>query len=72
MESALLLKTVVSFVVAGVWIGGFTLLAERLGSKKGGLLGNLPSTILIALVLYFTKKIYNSIQRKKDTHQFDR
>ncbi|MCP5106707.1 MAG: DUF3147 family protein [bacterium] len=50
MEPAFLLKTIISFVVAGVWIGGFTLMAERLGSKKGGLLANLPSTILVALV----------------------
>lgn len=50
MDKVLLLKTVTSFVVAGLWIGGFTLLAERLGSKKGGLIANLPSTILIALI----------------------
>ncbi|HLP61129.1 MAG TPA: DUF3147 family protein [Candidatus Deferrimicrobium sp.] len=46
----MIIKAIVSFVIAGLWIGGFTLLAERLGSKKGGLLANLPSTILIALV----------------------
>ena len=50
MEDAFLLKTIISFVVAGIWIGGATLLAERLGSKKGGLITNLPSTVLIALV----------------------
>ena len=50
MENAFLLKTIISFVVAGIWIGGATLLAERLGSKKGGLIINLPSTVLIALV----------------------
>ncbi len=50
MEKAFLLKTIISFVVAGIWIGGATLFAERLGSKKGGLITNLPSTVLIALV----------------------
>lgn len=50
MENAFLLKVITSFIVAGIWIGGATLLAERLGSKKGGLISNLPSTILIALV----------------------
>jgi len=44
------LKILVSFVAAGVWIGAATLIAERLGSKKGGLISNLPSTVLIALV----------------------
>lgn len=46
----MILKAIISFVAAGLWIGGSTLLAERLGSKKGGLLANLPATILIALV----------------------
>ena len=50
MENYLLLKVVISFVAAGIWIGGATLLAERLGSKKGGLISNLPSTILISLI----------------------
>jgi hypothetical protein len=50
MENAFLFKIIISFVVAGIWIGGATLLAERLGSKKGGLITNLPSTVLIALV----------------------
>ena len=39
-----------SFIAAGIWIGGATLIAERLGSKRGGLITNLPSTVLIALV----------------------
>lgn len=50
MDDTLLLKTIISFIAAGVWIGGFTLLAERLGSKKGGLICNLPSTIMMALI----------------------
>lgn len=50
MEKAFLLKIIISFIVAGIWIGGATLLTERLGSKKGGLISNLPSTVLIALV----------------------
>ena len=50
MENVLILKVVISFFAAGIWIGGATLLAERLGSKKGGLISNLPSTILIALI----------------------
>jgi hypothetical protein len=50
MEKYFLWKVLISFGVAGVWIGGATLIAERLGSRKGGLLSNLPSTVLIALV----------------------
>lgn len=50
MDKTFLLKIITSFIVAGVWISGATLIAERLGSKKGGLISNLPSTILISLV----------------------
>ncbi len=50
MESFFILKVLVSFIAAGIWIGSVTLIAERLGSKRGGLIANLPSTVLIALV----------------------
>jgi hypothetical protein len=44
------IKVLISFVVAGIWIAGATLLAERFGSKIGGLITNLPSNILISLL----------------------
>lgn len=37
-------------VVAGAWISAATLLAERAGPRVGGLIGNLPSNILVAFV----------------------
>jgi hypothetical protein len=39
-----------SFFIAGFWIAGATLLAERLGSKIGGLIANLPSNILVSML----------------------
>lgn len=45
-----MLKVFISFIAAGIWIGGATLIAERLGSQRGGLIANLPSTVLIALI----------------------
>ncbi|WP_462281443.1 DUF3147 family protein [Salinivirga cyanobacteriivorans] len=39
-----------SFFIAGFWIAGATLLAEKLGSRAGGAIANLPSTILVSLV----------------------
>jgi hypothetical protein len=39
-----------SFLIAGIWIAIATLLAEKLGSKAGGAIANLPSTILVSLV----------------------
>ncbi len=39
-----------SVAVAGVWITVATVLSERMGSKLGGMIGNLPSTILTSLL----------------------
>jgi hypothetical protein len=43
-------QILLSFVFSGFWIAGATLLAEKLGSKMGGLIANLPSNILISLL----------------------
>jgi len=45
-----LIRIVLSFVIAGTWIACSTLIGERLGSKKAGLIANLPSNILISLL----------------------
>jgi hypothetical protein len=69
MDHAFLLKTVTSFLAGGIWIGASTLLAERLGSKKGGLVTNLPSTILVALVFVALAK--EGAQKKvPESHNF--
>lgn len=46
----LLLKAALSFLVGGLYIGLMTIIAERFGSKIGGLLVALPSTILVSLI----------------------
>jgi hypothetical protein len=38
-----------SFVAGGVWLMAVSVIAERFGSKWGGIIGGLPSTVLIAL-----------------------
>jgi hypothetical protein len=43
-------KIALSFVVAGSWIAGTTMIGERLGSKRAGLITNLPSNILISML----------------------
>ena len=50
MDNLLIFRVVLSFVIAGVWIAGATLLAEKFGSRIGGLITNLPSNILISLL----------------------
>src|SRR3990170_3753635 len=42
-----LLKLVLSFVVGGSWIAAVTVLAERHGTKVGGLIGGIPSTVIV-------------------------
>ncbi len=44
-----LLKVALSFIVGGVWITLTTVAAERLGSRVGGFIGGLPSTVVVAL-----------------------
>ena len=44
------LQVVLSFLIAGSWIAVLTLMAERFGSKAGGLIANLPSNIMITLI----------------------
>lgn len=46
----ILIRIALSFVIAGVWIATATFLGERLGSRKAGLIANMPSNILISLL----------------------
>lgn len=50
MDQLFIIRIVISFFIAGIWIGSATFLAERLGSKWGGLFTNLPSNILISMI----------------------
>ncbi|PWB50190.1 MAG: hypothetical protein C3F13_17130 [Anaerolineales bacterium] len=50
MDASFWLKISLSFVVGSLWVTLTTLSAERFGSKVGGLIGGLPSTVVIALL----------------------
>lgn len=43
-------KLALSFLVGGLWITLTTMAAERFGSRVGGFLGGVPSTIVVALL----------------------
>ena len=43
-------KLLLSFLVGGCWVTLTTIIAEKFGSKIGGLLGGLPSTIVVSLL----------------------
>ncbi len=49
MIDIFLLKLVLSFLTGSLWITAGTVLAERYGTKVGGLIAGVPSTILISL-----------------------
>lgn len=49
MEKLFLIKLGLSFVIGGTWVIIATILADRFGSKTGGLLSGLPSTIIFSL-----------------------
>jgi hypothetical protein len=50
MDASFWLKLGLSFIVGSLWVTLTTLSAERFGSKVGGLIGGLPSTVVIALL----------------------
>ncbi len=50
MDSSFWLKLALGFLVGSLWVTLTTLSAERFGSKVGGLIGGLPSTVVIALL----------------------
>ena len=43
------IKLVLSFIVGSLWITIATIIAERFGTKTGGLIAGLPSTVVVAL-----------------------
>ncbi|HOE15862.1 MAG TPA: DUF3147 family protein [Syntrophorhabdaceae bacterium] len=49
MTDPFILKLILSFITGSLWITIGTVLAERYGTKIGGLVAGLPSTILVSL-----------------------
>ncbi len=49
IDNLFLFKLVLTFLVGSLWLTGATILAERFGSKIGGVIAGMPSSIVIAL-----------------------
>ena len=49
MTNIFLFKLILTFIVGSVWITLATIIAERSGTKLGGVIAGLPSTVVIAL-----------------------
>ncbi|MFA5947622.1 MAG: DUF3147 family protein [Candidatus Gracilibacteria bacterium] len=62
LDSIFISRVVLSFFVAGIWITFATFLAEKLGSKLGGLFGNLPSNIVISLLFITITQDVNTVR----------
>lgn len=57
------LRVALSFVVGGISVTVFTVIAERLGSKIGGLIGSIPSILFVTfLFLGWTQGISFAVQ----------
>jgi hypothetical protein len=50
MDLSFWIKFGLSFLVGGIWVTLSSVAAERFGSKVGGLIGGLPSTIVVTLL----------------------
>jgi len=50
MENVFWLGLCLSFIVGSAWVTLSTVAAERFGSKIGGLIGGLPSTVVVSLL----------------------
>ncbi|MCF6237754.1 MAG: DUF3147 family protein [Candidatus Marinimicrobia bacterium] len=50
LDQTFLVKLALSFLIGSIWVTTVTVIAERFGSKIGGFIGGLPSTIVIALL----------------------
>ena len=50
MDNIFLLKLILSFVIGGTWITIATILAEKFGTKIGGAIAGIPSTMVVALL----------------------
>ncbi|WP_419802644.1 DUF3147 family protein [Mucilaginibacter sp.] len=49
MDHAILFKVILSMVIGGVWVLGSTVIVDKFGTKIGGLIAGLPSTVVVAL-----------------------
>lgn len=50
MDNIFLLKVVLSFLIGGAWVLAATIIADKYGTKIGGLIAGLPSTLLFGLI----------------------
>lgn len=49
MDHSFLLKVILSVIIGGTWVALSTLIVDKFGTKVGGLIAGLPSTVVVAL-----------------------
>ncbi len=63
MTSIFLLKVFLSFLAGSLWITAGTILAERYGTKIGGLIAGVPSTILMSFFfIAWTQSVNTAVE----------
>lgn len=49
MEQDFIIKILLSVIVGGIWVASSTIIVDKFGTKVGGLIAGLPSTVVVAL-----------------------
>lgn len=49
MEQDFIIKVILSVIVGGIWVASSTVIVDKFGTKVGGLIAGLPSTVVVAL-----------------------
>ncbi len=52
MDQAFLFKVVLSMIIGGIWVVASTVIVDKFGTKLGGLIAGLPSTVVVALTFH--------------------
>ena len=53
MQPDFIYKVIASIIIGGAWVALSTVLVDKLGTKTGGLIAGLPSTVVVVVPLAF-------------------
>lgn len=60
------LRVTAAFIVGGLWVSVTTIVAEKFGSKIGGFLGGLPSTVVVSFLFIGLTQPMETVVRATD------
>lgn len=63
MGSGFIIEVILSVVIGGIWVTFSTVIVDKLGTKIGGLIAGLPSTVVVALFFIgLSQGVENAVQ----------